>query len=130
MNSATDTATNTAMNSEMNTQSKNKNSSSSLMKPVESKIPSFGGISLPEIAILGAAGFVLWKNRSKIQAFLENNGINVPTFLSGDLSQLVQTGASAIHNRGENTPATSNMSNNNKNATGSNTMSSQRKHDA
>jgi hypothetical protein len=78
-----------------------KSAVSSVKSSVESKIPSIAGISLPEIAILGAAGFVLWKNRSKIQSLLEQNGIAVPTILSGDFSELLQKGATAMGGQGK-----------------------------
>ena len=73
--------------------------SPALSKSAHSKMPTFGGITLPEIAVLGAAGFVVWKNREKIQSLLEEHGISVPSFLSGDLSELIQSGVSAIANR-------------------------------
>jgi hypothetical protein len=73
----------------------------SLKSSVESKMPTIAGISLPEIAVLGAAGFVLWKNRSKIQALLEKNGIEVPSVFTGDFSELLQKGATAMGAQGE-----------------------------
>jgi hypothetical protein len=66
------------------------------MMTTESKFPTLAGISLPEIAVLGAAGFVLWRNRSKIQSLLEDNGINVPSIFSADLPELIQSGVSLI----------------------------------
>jgi hypothetical protein len=77
-------------------------SAASSVKSAVDKMPSIAGISLPEIAVLGAAGFVLWKNRSKIQSLLEQNGIAVPSILSGDFSELLQKGATAMGGQGNN----------------------------
>jgi len=62
----------------------------------ESKFPTVAGISIPEVALLGVAGYVLWRNREKIQSLLEDNNIDVPSFLSADFSELIQSGASLI----------------------------------
>lgn len=84
---------------------RNTSSSKSVSStPVRSAIEKAGnysiaGISLPEIAVLGAAGYVLWKNREKIETFLTDNGIEVPAILSGDMSNLVQTGANLLANK-------------------------------
>jgi hypothetical protein len=59
------------------------------------------GISLPEIAILGAAGYVLWRNRKKIETFLNDNGIDTPSFMSGDVNDLLQTGANLLSKNGK-----------------------------
>jgi hypothetical protein len=83
---------NTAINKTGTTKSSNFSS-------VNSKLPTIGGISLAEVAVLGAAGFVLWRNRAKIQTLLEDNNINVPSFLSSDLSDLIQSGVSLIANK-------------------------------
>jgi len=95
------------MNSSSQHKSKVKTLNTADMGKAESKMPSFGGISLPEIAVLGAAGFVLWKNRAKISSLLENNGINVPTFLNSDLTDIIQSGVSMIENRGTSPETTS-----------------------
>ena len=60
-----------------------------------------GGITVVEIALLGAAGVVVWKNRAKIQKLLEKNGISASRLLSGDLSELIQTGAKFFGNKAE-----------------------------
>ena len=72
-----------------------------------SKMPTFGGISIAEIAVLGAAGFVLWKNRSKISALLEENGIAVPSFLNSDISEIIQSGVSMMSDRDDSSPSSS-----------------------
>ena len=69
---------------------------SKTLKYIESNMPTFGGISLPEIAVLAAAGFVVWKNRAKISNFLEDNGVGAPSFLNYDLAEIIQSGASLI----------------------------------
>jgi hypothetical protein len=68
------------------------------VKEVNAKF-NLGGISIPEVAILGAAGYVLWKNRSKIAKLLETNGIEVPVLLNGDFSEVVQSGISLLGNK-------------------------------
>ena len=40
------------------------------------------GVSFIEAAIVVAATFVVWKNRLRIQSYLEENGIEVPALLS------------------------------------------------
>jgi hypothetical protein len=63
---------------------------------LQSKIPTVAGVSLVEIAVLGAAGYVVWKNRDKISNLLEENGMSSPAFLTADFSDLLRSGASAI----------------------------------
>jgi hypothetical protein len=89
------------MNSNLKSKGKTamETSMSTVKKSTESKMPTLGGISLPEIAVLGAAGFVLWKNREKISTLLEDNGINVPSFLNSDISDLIQSGVSMLGNQ-------------------------------
>ena len=89
-------------------ETRSRNTRLSTFENFQSKMPTVGGISLPEIAILGAAGFVLWRNRDKIVSFLEENGIDSPSFLSADLSDLIRQGAgAAIASSGSNTPSVS-----------------------
>ena len=57
---------------------------------------SFGGISLPELAVLGAAGFVIWKNRSQIEAILKKGGLEMPSMLTGDMNELIASSAAFI----------------------------------
>jgi hypothetical protein len=40
-----------------------------------------------EVALVGAAGFVLWKNREKIQAYLDEKGIDIPGAVSEKFGQ-------------------------------------------
>lgn len=61
-----------------------------------SKMPTIAGISILEVALMGAAGFVLWKNREKVKTILTDNGIEVPSFLSSDLNELIQSGVSLM----------------------------------
>jgi hypothetical protein len=91
--------------------------SSNSSKASGGKMPTLGGISIVEIAVLGAAGFVLWKNREKISSLLEDNGITAPAILSSDLSEIIQSGVSMIGNRFGETAKTG-------------TTSSSRRHDA
>ena len=67
---------------------------------------NIAGISLPEIAVLAAAGYVVFRNREKIGNFLNENGIEVPTFLTGDMSDLVQSGANLLAGKTDNERAT------------------------
>ncbi len=53
-------------------------------------------ITLPEIAILGAAGFVLWKNRGRIKTLLEENGITPSSFLPSQVNEWLKTGADLL----------------------------------
>jgi len=92
----------------------------------ETKMPTIAGISLPEIAVLGAAGFVLWKNREKVQTFLQDNGIETPSFLSGDLTNLIQSGVSMIGNKGGQSQGSQDRGQDRGQTSGS----SSRKHDA
>jgi hypothetical protein len=77
----------------MNT-SRNTNPVSKSMQSISNF--NVGGISLVEMAVLGAAGFVVWKNREKIKDLLESSGLNVPSFLSSDLTDLIQSGVSIV----------------------------------
>ena len=70
---------------------------SSLLSSVSSL--TLGGFSVPEIAVLGAAGFVVWKNRERILSLLEQNGIEVPEVFSGNISNLIQTGVEMLNNK-------------------------------
>jgi hypothetical protein len=96
--------TNTRASASQSVTSKAKNLSSGNTGKIASQTKSlfngtnfsFGGISLPELAVLGAAGFVVWKNREKIVGLLEDNGITAPSILSGNVSELVQSGISMI----------------------------------
>jgi hypothetical protein len=56
-------------------------------------------MTIPEIAVLGAAGYVAWKNRDKIRDFLEERGIDVPDVLTKDLGELVQSGLGFLGNQ-------------------------------
>lgn len=40
-----------------------------------------------EIALVGAAGFVLWKNRERIQHYLDERGIDIPGTFSEKMGQ-------------------------------------------
>ena len=40
---------------------------------------NLGGISVLEIAVLGAAGFIVYRNREKLQALLTKAGFNLNT---------------------------------------------------
>ena len=57
---------------------------------------SIGGIAIAEIAVLGAAGYVLWKNRTQIESLLEKGGVQVPSILKADMNELVATSAAFI----------------------------------
>ena len=57
---------------------------------------SVGGIAIAELAILGAAGYVLWKNKEQIQILLEKGGVEVPSIMKADMNELVATGASFL----------------------------------
>lgn len=46
--------------------------------------------SAVEVAILGAAGFVMWKNRDKIQSYLESRGIDLSSIVSDKLGAFLQ----------------------------------------
>ena len=50
-------------------------------------------MNLAEIAILGAAGFVLWSNREKIKGILEENGITAGSFLPTQITDWLRQGA-------------------------------------
>ena len=45
-----------------------------------------------EVALVGAAGFVLWKNREKIQAYLDEKGIDIPGAVSAKFGQWFGSG--------------------------------------
>lgn len=52
------------------------------------------------ILLLGGIGYLGWRNRFRIQQFLESRGIQTP-FLRGSLSDFVQSGVSKISGKAE-----------------------------
>ncbi len=57
---------------------------------------SIGGIAIGELAVLGAAGYVLWKNKDQIQNLLEKGGVQVPSIMKADMNELIATGAAFL----------------------------------
>ena len=105
MNTSRNTSSSTSMSP------KTKNIGSTSVKPSSSNTSalanfSFKGISLPELAVLGAAGFVIWKNRTKIGEILEENGITSPAILSGDFSDVIQSGVSMFSGKKDDATST------------------------
>ena len=82
----------------MNSRSTSASAVSTKGKSLVDKASAYqiAGISIPEIAILGAAGYVLWRNREKIESFLNDKGIETPAFMSGDVNDLLQTGVNLL----------------------------------
>ena len=60
-------------------------------------MPTLAGISIVELGILAAAGYVVWKNRTQIESLLESAGVEIPGIFHGDFSQVFagQSAASA-----------------------------------
>lgn len=58
----------------MATTTRNKSS-----KSLDLSTLNVGGISVLEIAVLGAAGFIVYRNREKLQALLTKAGFNLST---------------------------------------------------
>ena len=54
-----------------------------------------GSATFIEIALVGAAGYVLWKNKDKIQAYLDEKGIDIPGTVSEKFSQWFGSGSAS-----------------------------------
>jgi hypothetical protein len=52
----------------------------------------FAGMSVTKLAVFAVAGYTLWKNRFRIQEFLEAQGVKTP-WLKSDIGEAVQSGA-------------------------------------
>ena len=63
-------------------------------------VGTLSAITVAEIAVIGAAGFVLWKNREKIQDFLEDKGVDLSSF-KGDIGDWIQRGVDFVKERTE-----------------------------
>ena len=98
------------MNTSQRTQDLNSTARKAPSKLAEGfKNYTIAGISLPEVALLGAAGVVVWRNREKIRDFLETRGIDVPAVFTKDLSEIIQSGVNmASGGAAEETSASSN----------------------
>jgi hypothetical protein len=48
-----------------------------------------------KLAMVGAGGYLLWRNRFKVQRLLESTGISTP-WLHGDVAESVQSGAAKV----------------------------------
>jgi hypothetical protein len=52
----------------------------------------FAGMSITKLAVVAVAGYAVWKNRFRIQEFLEAQGVKTP-WLNHDIGDAVQSGA-------------------------------------
>ena len=50
---------------------------------------AIGGVTLLEFAAVGAAAFVLWRNRERIQDFMEEHGVKIPAIFSEGLGSIL-----------------------------------------
>jgi hypothetical protein len=76
----------------MKQQSSKKLSSKKIGSGFSKSIKGFeaaGGITILELAALGAAAFVVWKNREAIKNFVAKNEIKIPRVLSEGLENIL-----------------------------------------
>lgn len=53
------------------------------------------GFPIIRLSLLAVGGYLLWRNRFKIQQMLEANGISTP-WMTGDVSEAIQSGAAKV----------------------------------